>query len=98
MDTTIVLAKICGVMCVLIGLSVLNKRAMAAIIDDLLKSVALFWFVGFVAVLIGLVTLKFYRAWSFSWPVLITILGWLSLLKGAVIMLFPEFLSSFTRK
>ncbi len=100
MYTTIVLAKISGLMCLAIGLSVLNKKSMAVIIDELLnsKNRALFWFVGFVAALIGAVTLSFYNTWSFHWPVLITILGWAALLKGVIIMLFPDSLLSYYKK
>lgn len=81
MDTTIVLARISGIMCLLIGLSVLNKKYMSAITNELENSKALFWFLGFMAVLIGAVTLEFYSTWSLHWPVLITILGWAALLK-----------------
>jgi hypothetical protein len=98
MDTTIVLARICGIMCLLIGLSVMNKNLMTTMINELENSKALFWFVGFVAALIGAVTLAFYSTWSLHWPVLITILGWLALLKGIAIMLFPASLSPVYRK
>ena len=84
-----VMARIAGVMCVAISLSVFNRKSMSAIINELEGSRALFWFVGFVAALIGAISLAFYSTWSAHWPVLITILGWLSLLKGLAIMLFP---------
>jgi uncharacterized membrane protein HdeD (DUF308 family) len=93
MDTTIVLARISGIMCLLLGLSVMNKKFMAAVVDDMLNSKALFWFIGFVAAMIGAVVLAFYNIWNAHWPVLITILGWLALLKGIAIMLFPGSMS-----
>ena len=93
MNTTIVLARISGIMCLLIGLSVMNKKFMAAVIDDILNSKALFWFIGFVAAMIGAIVLAFYSTWNAHWPVLITILGWLALLKGIAIMLFPGSMS-----
>ncbi len=98
MDASIVLAKISGIMCLLVGLTALNKKYIAAIIDELESSKALFWFIGFVAALIGAVILALYSAWGFNWRVLITILGWLSLLKGIAITLFPDSLMSFYKK
>lgn len=89
MDNTIILARIGGTICLLLGLSVMNKSYMAAMINELENGKALFWFFGFVAALIGSITLAFYSTWSMQWPVLITILGWLALLKGIIIMLFP---------
>ncbi len=90
MDTTFVLARICGVMCLLIGLSVMNKNYMTGIVNELENSKALFWFIGFAAALLGVIMLAFYSTWNAHWPVLLTILGWLALLKGLAIMLFPS--------
>lgn len=93
METTLVLAKISGLMCLLIGLSVLNKNFMTTIVDEVLNNKALFWFIGFVAALIGSIVLAFYSTWSAHWPVLLTIVGWLALLKGIAIMLFPGYMN-----
>ncbi len=90
MDSVIVLARISGIMCLLIGLSVMNKSNMAAIMYELESSKGLFWFIGFMAALIGAIMLAVYSTWSAHWPVLLTILGWLALLKGIAIMLFPS--------
>jgi uncharacterized membrane protein len=90
MDSVIVLARISGIMCLLIGLSVMNKSSMATIMDELERSKAVFWFIGFMAALLGAIMLNVYSTWSAHWPVLLTILGWLALLKGIAIMLFPS--------
>jgi len=90
MDITIVLARICGFICLLIGVSVMNKKYMSAVISEVENSKALFWFGGFLAAIIGTVLLSLYNTWSYGWPVLITILGWLSLLKGLAILLMPS--------
>ncbi len=73
----------------LTGLSVMNKSYVGAMIDELENSKTLFWFMGFVTVVLGSVTLGFYSTWTFDWPVIITIIGWMMLLKGMLIMLFP---------
>lgn len=98
MDTTIVLARISGIIFLLIGLSFMNKSYMEAIIDEMGNSKALFWFAGLVLAVLGSVMLGVYSTWSYHWPVLITILGWIALLKGMVIMLFPASWYAFYRK
>lgn len=89
MDPIIVLARVTGLMCLLIALSVFNRKSMSAIINDLERSIALFWSLGFLAALLGIIILSLYSTWSMQWTVLITILGWLALLKGIIAMLFP---------
>lgn len=98
MDNTIILARVCGIMCLVVGLTAINKSFITSVINELENSKAMFWFAGFVAALLGAIVLALYSAWSPHWRVLITILGWLSLLKGVVIMLAPASLMSFYRK
>jgi hypothetical protein len=38
----------------------------------------------------GMVIVALYHVWSADWRVLVTLLGWLTVIKGAVIMLFPS--------
>ncbi|MEJ0021853.1 MAG: hypothetical protein WDN47_04770 [Candidatus Doudnabacteria bacterium] len=98
MDSTIVLARIVGIMSLLVGLSFMNKSYITAIVDDIVNSKGLLWFVGFVMAILGALMLAGYSTWSFHWPVLITIWGWLALIKGTVIMLFPTSWLSWYRK
>jgi len=44
---------------------------------------------GYLSLLIGVVSLLTYRAWSADAMVLVTIFGWLALLKGILRMGFP---------
>lgn len=89
MNITLGLARVSGIICLLIGLSVMNKKYMAAIVSEIENSKALLWTLGFMAAVLGLVSLSIYNAWSGDWKVLLTILGWVSLLKGIAIMAFP---------
>jgi hypothetical protein len=84
-----VLANVFGGMLVLVGLSALNKPYLMAGLDELTRSKALTWFAGLLTFVIGLASVALYHAWSFDWRVVITILGWLTVLKGAFITLFP---------
>lgn len=98
MDTLIVLARISGIMCLLVGLTALNKKFIGAVISEFESSKVLFWSAGFTAALLGSILLSLYNTWNAHWPVLLTILGWLALLKGVIIMLFPGWLITSYKK
>ena len=98
MDTLIVLARISGIMCLLVGLTALNKKFIGAVISEFESSKVLFWSAGFTAALLGSILLALYSTWNAHWQVLLTILGWLALLKGILIMLFPGWLMSVYKK
>jgi uncharacterized membrane protein len=88
--TILTMAKISGLLCVLIGLSTMNARAMSAVTAEMEQRQGFFWFVGFVAAVLGATMLAFYSQWTTHWPVLLTVLGWAAVLKGGAIMLFPR--------
>ena len=98
MDVAVVLARVWGVACVVVGLSLLNRKNIGAVVSGLESSRALFWLTGFVTVVLGAVSLAVYGAWDGGWQVLLTILGWLALIKGVAITLWPSSLMSFYRK
>lgn len=45
---------------------------------------------GYVTMLLGLVTVILHNVWVWDWPVVITILGWGTLLKGIEKVGFPD--------
>ena len=45
---------------------------------------------GYITFLMGLVTAILHNFWVWDWPVVITILGWSTLIKGIIKIGFPE--------
>ena len=45
---------------------------------------------GFMALILGLVTVLMHHVWVADWPVIVTLFGWASLLKGAFRVGFPK--------
>jgi len=45
---------------------------------------------GYITFLLGLVTVILHNLWASDWRVVITVLGWVTLLKGIMKMGFPE--------
>jgi hypothetical protein len=50
------------------------------------KNTALTYFMGFTAVIIGFLMMNYHNVWEKNWTVLITIMGWLALIKGVLII------------
>lgn len=45
---------------------------------------------GSILFLIGLIIVRFHNVWTRSWPVVLTISGWILILGGLARMFFPE--------
>jgi hypothetical protein len=91
MDFSSIIAEILGIFFALVGISmVANNKATAAAIGESVQNKGIVWIWGFLAVLIGAVIVAFNNMWTFGLPLLITVLGWLALIKGAFILIFPR--------
>ena len=60
--------------------------------DDMYKNAALTYMTGFTAVILGSLIVNYHNTWAKNWTVLITIMGWLALIKGVIIIAFPKFI------
>ncbi len=94
MDYSIVLARFFGILFVVLGLSLINRKSFKRVMDGLAANPSLLWGTGFVTSIIGAATVSLYDVWTADWNVAITLIGWLSVLKGAMLMLFPKFTMS----
>jgi hypothetical protein len=59
--------------------------------DDIFNNAGLSYLAGFVAVIIGFLIIHYHNFWVGNWTVLITIVGWLALIKGILIIAVPQF-------
>ena len=68
------------------------------IADDLFSNAGLTYLAGFITVIIGLLIVTYHNRWTKNWTVLITILGWLALVKGIFLITFPQFVQSLSQR
>jgi hypothetical protein len=95
MNISIILTRILGITFVILGSSMaLNKKWTANAIEEIFKNQGVVWVIGFITVCIGATLVSLNNTWTSGLPLWITVLGWLTLLKGAIILIFPGF--SFT--
>lgn len=45
---------------------------------------------GIVSILVSLPTVILHNVWVLSWPVIITLIAWLALIKGVICVMWPE--------
>jgi hypothetical protein len=66
-----------------------SKDSFARVFADFAGSPALLFLTGIPALVFGFLLVTFHNVWVMGWTVIITIFGWLGLIKGLLIFLFP---------
>jgi hypothetical protein len=91
MPTSIFLAKLMGPVFLAIGVAlIVNRAAFGAMTQEFLDSYALIFLTGLITLPAGLAIVLTHNVWTADWRVLITILGWLLLIGGAVRLAAPQ--------
>ena len=98
MDYSIILAQVLGLAFLVIGLGVLfQRRFTAEAIENALQNPGCLWLMGVLALLIGAIMVPMQESWA-GWEWLPTLIGWLALLKGVLILLFPRSMIALYRR
>jgi hypothetical protein len=95
---TTFLSKLIGIYCILMSLSmVAHRQATVEAMTALIHNPPLVFIVGVMAVAAGLAMVLGHNVWSGGGlPVTVTLIGWLSLIKGGLLLfLSPEAASGF---
>jgi hypothetical protein len=88
MEVTIFFAKFWGSLLMLLGaMSVVNGFLSKVISYTEDKTITIS--TGYITMLLGLFTVVAHNIWVWDWPVVITILGWSTLIKGIMKVGFP---------
>ncbi|MFH1847108.1 MAG: hypothetical protein ABH869_06095 [Candidatus Omnitrophota bacterium] len=96
MGTSVFIARIFGLCYLVVGAGLMfNRKAFQRVMDDFCKNAALVFFAGLFALVIGVVIILTHNVWARNWTVIITIIGWLGLIKGIWIIVFPNTVSRF---
>lgn len=96
METPVFIARIFGLCYLIIGAGfVFNRRAFQQVMEDFCKNAALVFLGGMIALVIGVVIILTHNVWVANWTVMITVIGWLGLIKGIWMIVFPNSVSKF---
>jgi hypothetical protein len=86
-----ILARFFGLFFIVIGLMVLVRRNQKAYFDQFVESKEYLFVTGLMTLILGAIIVALFNTWTLDWRLLITILGWLTLLKGAMMLIMPEY-------
>ena len=90
MYTSVFLAKWLGPYCLIVAMGfLLNQQFYLKMIQDFVRNSALMYLGGVFALLLGLLLVLVNNVWTRDGGILVTALGWLTLLKGVWIIVFP---------
>lgn len=92
------LAELWGISLVIVSLALLIKEKHLKRLFAEIQSEETFFMWGLVTFVMGLAMVLAYSVWAMNWQVIITILGWATLIKGLFILFFPEVLKKCTKK
>ena len=99
MANSIFLARLLGPILLAVGAGILiNPKPFHTMAGEVVRSVTLVYLFGLFDFAAGLAIVLTHNVWVANWRVLITLLGWLLLIRGAVRILEPESIMRFAGK
>jgi hypothetical protein len=91
-QNSLFLARLMGPVLLVVGLAVLaNPRGFREMAEDVMANRALLFLAGFIMMPAGLAVVLTHNVWTADWRVLITLLGWLMTIGGALRLFGPLF-------
>lgn len=91
MITLELLAMLFGVFFASIGLAILLRPSYyTELLIEMLEHKAFFFLGGIISILLGVFVLHFYNLWEWNSLLLLTLIGWASILKGAFFLYCPN--------
>jgi len=91
MEISIRLAQIFGIVFLAIGLGMLfEPKYYHKIYNDFVKNPALIYVTALAITAVGYFIIVKHNVWIMSWEVIITIIGWLALIKGILLLVIPQ--------
>lgn len=91
MTISIFLAKLIGPVFLAVGIGLIaNTAAYRRLAEEFLRSNALIYLSGLLTMTAGVALVLTHNVWVADWRIMITILGWLAAIGGAVCIIAPQ--------
>jgi len=97
MDASLLLVRLIGPLYLVVGLGLLlNQSYYREMLRSLPSGGILYYVSGAMALVFGIAVLLFHNLWVADWRVILTLLGWLGVAKGILLLVFPKAAIGFT--
>lgn len=95
LDISLFLSKAIGLYLVIVSVGMLtNASTLKPILAEMLKSPGLVYVAGVIAMIVGILIVISHNFWTLDWRVIITIIGWTSLIKGTIRVVMPQYVDA----
>jgi uncharacterized membrane protein len=92
------LAEVWGISIVLISLALLIKPKHLKRLFAEVENETMMFLGGIISLIIGVAMVLAHNVWVQNWQVIVTILGWGSLVKGLSVLFLPELIKNWVKK
>jgi len=91
MESAILISKIIGIIYISFGIGMLvNPSFYQREIPKLLEKSTYLILGGSLAVVFGFLIIESQKTWTNDWQYIVTIVGWIAIIKGVVLLAFPS--------
>ena len=91
MQTSIFIAQLLGPVYIVVGLALLLRpQAFRVFVQEFNASGVLMYLAGFLGLLAGLALVLTHNVWAVNWRLIITLIGWVALIRALVTIFWPE--------
>lgn len=90
--------QVLGIMYVAVGVGMfLNRELYKKLFMDFVDNAAMMYFGGIMALVVGYLLITFHNVWVKDWSVIITVIGWIAMIKGVLILVRPQWMIDLTK-
>lgn len=91
------LGKIIGLYMMIVGMAmILRMDEFTHLIQNLMQDKPLMFVTGFFTLILGLIMVVSHNVWQRNWRLINTLIGWIVLLKGSSLILYPHVMDQLT--
>lgn len=96
MEVSILISKIFGTMYLALGIGlIVSKDYYKKMFDKLFDNSPVIYLISFILVILGWVMIYNHNTFNNDWTDIITVMSWLVLLKGILLLIYPTYIYSF---